>query len=87
MSVPRDWPEGVCFIKTELDTGLMFCSIALTAGSLEKIARNTGNARKAYDTALRLVPQLILTLQESEQFDSKFARLKHKLVQLGEPLS
>ena len=80
----RDWPEGVYFIKTELQTGLMFSSIALAAASAQKIARNTANARKAYDTALRLVQRVTLTTEESEQFEHAFARLKRELVQLGE---
>ena len=38
----------------------MFSSIALPAARAQDIARETANARKAYDTALRLVQRVNL---------------------------
>ena len=52
-TIARDLPESVCFIKTELElkTGLVFSAIAVAAADRKKAARNTANARKAYNTA------------------------------------
>ena len=58
-------------------------AVALAA---KKAARNTANARKAYNRALRLVQKVILITQESKQEDCAFARLKRELMQLGESL-
>ena len=89
MTIRCDWPEGVYFhyfIETELQTGVMFSSIALAAGGAETAARNRANACKAYYTALCFAPKVILTAQESKQIDSAFARLKRELLQSGESL-
>lgn len=87
MNSRREWPAGVSFIKTELETGLTFCSIASTSTDAEKTARNTANARKAYDTALHLVDQLILTPQERQEIVAGFAALKRELLKLGEEIA
>jgi hypothetical protein len=50
----------------------------------DKIARNTLNARKAYDTVLRLRNKVILTAEEELESDAGLAKLRADLVKLGE---
>jgi hypothetical protein len=84
MDHPLQWPVGVALLKTELSIGLNFSGIALQSGNPEKAARNTANARKAYDTALRLRDKLILTAEEKSETDAGLAKLKADLEKLGE---
>ena len=84
MAHPLQWPEGVALVKTELSIGLTFSGIALDSNDPQKTARNTANARKAYDTALLLVHKLALAAAEKSETDVSFARLKAELAKLGE---
>jgi hypothetical protein len=52
MAERRHWPEGLSFLRTELETRLEFAVVALDANHPDKATRNTTNARLAYDTAL-----------------------------------
>jgi hypothetical protein len=46
------------FVETEVKTSLTFATLALEAGEdAEKCARNTANARKGYETALRFLQE------------------------------
>lgn len=79
--------KGVDFLFADLETGLAFCEIAASADRDKKTRqRNRGNARKAYDTVLKLSEKLALTSQEKIVFDEKVAALKRALQTLGEVL-
>lgn len=83
-AVPLQWPVGVALLRTELSLGLTFSGIALQSDNPEKTARNTANARKAFDVALRLIHKIILTTEEKSETDAGLAKLKADLVKLGE---
>ncbi len=84
MATRRRWHEGVKFLRTELEIGLAFSRIALTANDSHKAVRNTAQARLAYDTALRFLHTVVLTKAESEELDAKFKELKAALKDCGE---
>jgi hypothetical protein len=73
------------FLKTDLDTGLIFASIALDAGEdLRKRQRNQANARKAYDTIAAWRRRFALTDVDAQYIEEKLGRLKEALLRLGE---
>lgn len=74
------------FLRTELHAGLSFSKIALESKDQSRIDRNRTNARKAYDTLLRFVPDAILSTEETKEINSQMAALKAALRQLGEDL-
>ena len=77
--------NGVEFLKTDVDTGLTFASIALDAGNdLAKKERNRANARKAYDTVVAWSRRLALAESDAHQLEDKLAKLKTALCNLGE---
>jgi hypothetical protein len=84
MANRRHWPEGLSFLRTELETGLSFSVVALDANDPEKATRNRANARLAYDTALRFLERVALTPAESEELDAKFTQLRAALKKLGQ---
>jgi hypothetical protein len=81
MANRRHWPEGLSFLRTELETGLSFSRLALNANDPDTATRN---ARLAYDTALRFLGRVALTPAESEELDAKFTQLKTALKNLGQ---
>lgn len=81
---PREWPEGLEFVRTELETGRTFAAIALSSSHRDKIARNTANARTAYDTALRHLAELRVPDNVSTELENRFEALRGQLRQLGE---
>jgi hypothetical protein len=84
MTYSGPWPDGVRFVRTELQTGQTFARIALTARWPEKVARNRGNARKAYDVALAYIPAIALTPELSAELQELIRELHDSLVRLGE---
>jgi hypothetical protein len=81
---------GIAFLITELGTALSFAHAALQAGNNSgKRSRNQANARKGYDTILRLRTRLSF-VDEPEakmlEIERKFRELKDALEQLGELL-
>lgn len=74
------------FLLTELKTGLTFAKIALHSTSPDKVSRNTANARKAYDTALRFLSSAESTEDDSRNIDKLVAKLKSQLQELGEAI-
>ena len=72
------------FLRAELHTGLSFSKIALKAEDESKIERNRANARKAYDTLLRFIPDATLSTEETKEINSQMAALKADLQHLGE---
>jgi hypothetical protein len=81
---PRHFPEGVLFIKTELEIGLAFSKMALNSNNVEKVARNPANARRAYEAALRFVTRVLLTHEDSIEVGQDFGQHKAELVSLGQ---
>ena len=71
-------------LLTELRTGLTFARVALDSAEDEKRYRNRLNARKAYDTYIKLRNQVALTADESRTLESKLAELRASLALLGE---
>ncbi len=79
---PRYWREGVSFIKAELNAGIGFSMIALSSRDREKIARNTGYARSAFDVAGRFVKKVRLRAEDAIEVDQGFQELRANLVRL-----
>lgn len=86
-SIARDFNQtGAQFLKVELQTGLTFASIAAREepGS-EKRIKNQGNARKAYETVLRLRDRIeIPTDAATRDIQNGLDRLRSALEKLGE---
>ena len=72
MTEAHVWPEGLEFVKTDLEMGITFSRLALDAHDENKRAGNRANARKAYDAVLRQSEKLILTPAQSDEIDAKF---------------
>jgi len=72
------------FLKTEVQTGLLFAKIALESKNPHKISRNTLNARKAYDTLLYFLNDTVLNEDADSEFHIKLATLRGNLLELGE---
>ena len=73
---------SVEFVKTELETGITFADLALSAKYADKLERNRANARKAHDTALKFWSKL--TPEDAAELDATLKRLRSKLRDLGE---
>lgn len=78
----------VKFLLTEIETGLTFAHVAVTAkpNQKDKIERNRKNARKAYDTLLRFQPQVSFSEEENAKFKAGKKKLEAALRVLGEPV-
>lgn len=72
------------FLKTELETGITFADLALSAKYADKLERNKANARKAYDTALKFIDKL--KPEDASDLDTLFKHLRSKLRELGESI-
>jgi hypothetical protein len=72
------------FLKTDVETALTFSSIALQTEDLSKRQRNRRNARKGYDTILRLARRVRLSTDDEQFLSEKMGRLKSELQRLGE---
>jgi hypothetical protein len=76
---------GLDFLRTDLAIALTTTNIAATAAEgSEKRQRNTRNARRAYDTILRLRERLVTTSGETKELDDKLLDLEVALARLGE---
>ena len=70
------------FLKTELETGIIFANLALSARHEDRLERTKANARKAHDTAVKFMDKL--KLEEAAGLDSLVKDLRSKLRDLGE---
>lgn len=72
------------FLKTDVETALLFSSIALESDEESKRLRNRQSARRGYDTVTRLAAKIQLSEGDQEFLVEKLARLKSNLQRLGE---
>ena len=82
MAHRRSLAAGSFAILTEIKTGLTFAKVALSSRFGSKRARNTSNARKAYDTARRWAEETVLTPEEAIEIDDQLQLLKADLAKL-----
>lgn len=83
-SVFGSWGPGTEFLRAELLVGTTRANIARNTSDESKKQRNRSEARKAYDSILRFLPQTSLSQEEKEQIESKLTELKFALRSLGE---
>jgi len=85
LDIMKNLEDGeIEFLRAEALTGVTFAKIALGARRQEKIDRNRVNAKKAYDTLLRFMPEDIGTDGAWTEIRARLAELKSHLQQLGE---
>ncbi len=70
-------------LKTDLKVGLTFAVVALRSDTPER-RRNRRNARVAYDTVLRFAKRVPLSPADKAEIESRAAKLRAALKQLGE---
>ena len=80
--------KGAEFLKVEVETGLTFANIALSEepGSQERI-KNQSNARKAYQTVLRLRDRVEKPEATSRSIQNGLDQLRSALIKLGEDVN
>lgn len=78
-------PAGIEFLRTELQTGLVFANTALSANpdETDKIARATENARKAYNSFLKFRERVTLSSSDQRSLAVQAEQLKVALRSLG----
>src|SRR5262252_7420251 len=64
------------FLKVDVETALTFCGLALETDNQEKKHRNRKNARRAYDTILRLWNNVTFAPAEEGYIHERMSRLK-----------
>jgi hypothetical protein len=72
------------FLRLDAQTARTFIDLALQTNDLGKKERNCKNARKAYDTILRLWNNVAFTSTQEAYMHEMMGRLKTDLEQLGE---
>ena len=72
------------FLRIDAETAITFSQMALGADNPEKRERNHHNARKAYDTIMRLRQKVDFTPAQEEYINQKMEQLKRDLTELGE---
>jgi len=76
---------GTDFLKVELQTGLAMADLAsLEQPGSEQRARTQRNARKAYDTVIRLLPRFEIEEKPERLIQEGLSRLRSALQELGE---
>ena len=73
----------VDFLLVDLDLAMTFMDVAEGSRIEETTRRNHNNARKAYDTALRLLEKLKPGAGQRKAIDVKMALLKTRLQTVG----
>ena len=74
---------GVRFVNLALDTGLMFCRIALLSESEHGGRRDEAKANSAYQITVYHATSLVFTTEERNAFNDKKQRLRAHLVGFG----
>lgn len=76
---------GIDFLKTDLDIALTFADTAMRSGKdPAKKERNRRNARRGYDTVLRMLEKQDLTRNDANFLFQHLQVLKSRLQELGE---
>ena len=75
---------GFQFLLADLDTALTFMKVAESAIDADTRERNHANARRAYDTVIRLMQNLSLDDTQREELAAKLALLKLRLQNVGQ---
>jgi len=85
-AIHGDNPASVQFLFTELQTGLTFADIALSAkpDDTEKIRTVSANARKSYETFAKFRERVASSEEEVRQLNAGLSKLKDALRNLGE---
>lgn len=76
--------NGIDLLFVDLDLANIFIDVARASPSDETARRNQSNARKAYETVLRLLPMLKPDEQERQDLDRKLSRLRNRLQAIGQ---
>ena len=72
------------FLLTDLDIALTFMNVAESTDNVAIKQRNHGNARRAYDTVVRLMQNLSLHDSQREELAERLALLKLRLQNVGQ---
>lgn len=75
---------GIHFLLMEINLAMTFIDLAETTGIQETVTRNHRNARIAYDTILRLLPNLTPSEAQQQAIDDGLAIVKARLVAVGQ---
>ena len=73
------------FVRSELEIGLVFASLAVNSQTDEKWQRNRQNARKAYDTAQHFLDEHVAAEERRKHADllDGLSELRNLLIGLG----
>jgi hypothetical protein len=77
---------GMEFLRTEVETALLFARIASDAQDPEKRLRSVQNARTGHDALLHFMQILALTADERAEMQLEIGELRQQLINLGENL-
>ena len=75
---------AIKFLRTDVETGLIFTARALATADPAKRERNRRNASRVYDTVLRLMGKFDLTRSDARFIHRNLQRLRSELLRLGE---
>ena len=73
---------SLTFLRAELETGLLFASLAEQASDQDKIDRTLENARRAYLSVLRFMGKVALSGAEAAELSEKLRELENRLQML-----
>lgn len=73
---------SVTFLRAELQTGLLFASLAEQASEQDKIDRTLENARRAYLSVRRFMGKVPLSGAEAAELSEKLGELESRLQML-----
>ena len=72
------------FLFIDLGVALTFMDVAATTRVEETMRRNHENARRAYDTVVRLLRNLDPTAEQRQMLDERLSALKARLQAVGQ---
>ena len=76
--------NGIDFLLIDLDLANTFLDVAERSESEDTARRNHSNARKAYDTVIRLLPKLRPDERERRDINRKLSFLRRRLQAIGQ---
>jgi glycogen debranching enzyme len=72
------------FLPTDLNTALTFMNVAESTGKADVRERNYKNARRAYDSVMRLMQNKTIDDTQREELNQRLAVLKSRLQNVGQ---